>query len=140
MVFKRNDNKLDFCKYCRWFSEVVYYIEMVGYIVQGNFNVRIHRDVTGVMWFGVVRDVFCCSNLACLLLNFNIKWTNLIHNLIVILFPMFVIIRLMLIDTGTSVAAGSPQIFGFVLITTPMALHTVLIVLNAFFNMLFPDS
>ncbi len=23
-VFKRNDNKLDFCHYCRWFSESLY--------------------------------------------------------------------------------------------------------------------
>lgn len=27
--------------------------EMVGYIVQENLNIRIHRDITGEMWFGV---------------------------------------------------------------------------------------
>ncbi len=26
---------------------------MMGYIAQGNFNIRIHRDITGEMWFGV---------------------------------------------------------------------------------------
>jgi hypothetical protein len=27
--------------------------EMMGYIAQGNLNIRIHRDITGEMWFGV---------------------------------------------------------------------------------------
>ncbi len=27
--------------------------EMMGYIAQGNLNIRIHRDITGDMWFGV---------------------------------------------------------------------------------------
>ena len=25
--------------------------EMMGYIAQGNLNIRIHRDITGEMWF-----------------------------------------------------------------------------------------
>ena len=54
MTFKRSDNKLDFCQCCQWFSGVVYYIEMMGYIAQGNLNIRILRDITGEMWFGVV--------------------------------------------------------------------------------------
>jgi hypothetical protein len=29
--------------------------EMMGYIAQGNLNIRIHRDITGEMWFGVDR-------------------------------------------------------------------------------------
>ncbi len=52
-MFKRNDNKLDFCQYCRWFLELVYYIEMFEYIAQGNLNIRIQSDITGEMWFGV---------------------------------------------------------------------------------------
>jgi len=35
------------------FSAIVYYIEMFEYIAQGNLNIRIHRDITGEMWFGV---------------------------------------------------------------------------------------
>jgi len=27
--------------------------EMMGYTVQGNLNIRIHRDITGKMWFVV---------------------------------------------------------------------------------------
>jgi hypothetical protein len=27
--------------------------EMMGYIAKGNLNIRIHRDITGEMWFGV---------------------------------------------------------------------------------------
>jgi hypothetical protein len=27
--------------------------EMMGYIAKGNLNIRIHRDITGKMWFGV---------------------------------------------------------------------------------------
>ena len=27
--------------------------EMMGYIAQGNLNIRIHRDITGEMWLGV---------------------------------------------------------------------------------------
>jgi len=27
--------------------------EMMGYIAQRNLNIRIHRDITGEMWFGV---------------------------------------------------------------------------------------
>ncbi len=27
--------------------------ELFGYIFQGNLNIRIHRDITGEMWFGV---------------------------------------------------------------------------------------
>jgi hypothetical protein len=34
------------------FSAVVYYIEIMGYIAQGNLNIRIHRNITGEMWFG----------------------------------------------------------------------------------------
>jgi hypothetical protein len=26
---------------------------MFEYIAQGNLNIRIHRDITGEMWFGV---------------------------------------------------------------------------------------
>ncbi len=29
------------------------YSEMFGYIATGRVNIRIHRDVTGDMWFGV---------------------------------------------------------------------------------------
>ena len=28
--------------------------ELLSYITQGNLNIRIHRDITGEMWFGVV--------------------------------------------------------------------------------------
>ena len=42
--------KLDFCHYRQWFSAVVYYIEMMGYIAQGNLNIRIHRDIEGKMY------------------------------------------------------------------------------------------
>jgi hypothetical protein len=27
--------------------------DMMGYIAMGNLNMRIHRDITGEMWFGV---------------------------------------------------------------------------------------
>ncbi len=27
--------------------------EMMGYMAQGNLNIRIHRDITGEMWFGI---------------------------------------------------------------------------------------
>jgi hypothetical protein len=27
--------------------------ELLSYIVQGSLNIRIHRDITGEMWFGV---------------------------------------------------------------------------------------
>jgi hypothetical protein len=27
--------------------------ELLSYIAQGNLNIRIHRDITGEMWFGV---------------------------------------------------------------------------------------
>ena len=27
--------------------------EMMGYIAQGDLNIRIHRDITGEIWFGV---------------------------------------------------------------------------------------
>ncbi len=27
--------------------------ELFGYIFQGNLNIRIHRNITGEMWFGV---------------------------------------------------------------------------------------
>ncbi len=29
--------------------------ELVSYIAKGNLNIRIHRDITGEMWFGVGR-------------------------------------------------------------------------------------
>jgi hypothetical protein len=29
------------------------YSKMFGYIAQGNLNIRIHRDVTDEIWFGV---------------------------------------------------------------------------------------
>ncbi len=29
------------------------YSEMFGYINTGRVNIRIHRDITGEMWFGV---------------------------------------------------------------------------------------
>ncbi len=29
------------------------YSELFGYIASGRVNIRIHRDVTGEMWFGV---------------------------------------------------------------------------------------
>jgi hypothetical protein len=45
MVFKWNDNEPDFCQCCRWFSRLVYHIEMMEYIAQGNLNIRIHRDI-----------------------------------------------------------------------------------------------
>ncbi len=31
--------------------------EMMGYIAQGNLNIRIHRDIAGDMWFWVGRGV-----------------------------------------------------------------------------------
>ncbi len=31
--------------------------EMMGYIAQGDLNIRIHRDITGEMWFGNREDV-----------------------------------------------------------------------------------
>jgi hypothetical protein len=27
--------------------------ELLSYIAKGNLNIRIHRDITGEMWFGV---------------------------------------------------------------------------------------
>jgi len=27
--------------------------EMIAHITHGNLNIRIHRDITGEMWFGV---------------------------------------------------------------------------------------
>ena len=27
--------------------------ELSSYIINGNLNIRIHRDITGEMWFGV---------------------------------------------------------------------------------------
>ncbi len=27
--------------------------ELFSYIINGNLNIRIHRDITGEMWFGV---------------------------------------------------------------------------------------
>ncbi len=27
--------------------------ELTSYIIKGNLNIRIHRDITGEMWFGV---------------------------------------------------------------------------------------
>ncbi len=53
--------KPDFCQYYRWFSGLVYYFEMMGYIALGNLNIRIHRDITGEMWFGVR----CFASLKC---------------------------------------------------------------------------
>jgi hypothetical protein len=42
----------------------VYYSEMMGYIVQGNLNIRIHRDITDDMWLGVRQGVLAdCSPL-----------------------------------------------------------------------------
>ncbi len=32
---------------------IEHYSEMFGYINTGRVNIRIHRDVTGEMWFGV---------------------------------------------------------------------------------------
>ncbi len=32
---------------------IEHYSEMFGYINTGRINIRIHRDVTGEMWFGV---------------------------------------------------------------------------------------
>ncbi len=37
------------------------------------------------------------------------------------------------------ILAGAPQIFGFVFITTPVALHAVFVVVDAFFKVFFPD-
>ncbi|MHC4183173.1 MAG: hypothetical protein ACYSR0_07480 [Planctomycetota bacterium] len=34
------------------------YSEMFGYINTGRVNIRIHRDITGKMWFGVELFVF----------------------------------------------------------------------------------
>jgi hypothetical protein len=30
--------------------------EIMGYIAQGSLNIRIHREITGKMWFGVGKD------------------------------------------------------------------------------------
>ncbi len=35
---------------------IEHYSEMFGYINTGRVNIRIHRDVTGEMWFGVVNN------------------------------------------------------------------------------------
>ncbi len=32
---------------------IEHYSEMFGYINTGRINIRIHRDITGKMWFGV---------------------------------------------------------------------------------------
>ena len=32
---------------------IEHYSEMFGYINTGRTNIRIHRDITGEMWFGV---------------------------------------------------------------------------------------
>ncbi len=32
---------------------IEHYSEMFGYINTGRVNIRIHRDITGKMWFGV---------------------------------------------------------------------------------------
>ena len=48
-VFKRNDNKLGFCQCCQWFSGVVYYFEMMGYITHGSFKIR---DIIGECGLG----------------------------------------------------------------------------------------
>ncbi len=32
---------------------IEHYSEMFGYINTGRVNIRIHRDITGEMWFGV---------------------------------------------------------------------------------------
>ena len=37
----------------RVFIAIENFSEMFGYIVQGNLNIRIHRNITGEMWFGV---------------------------------------------------------------------------------------
>ncbi len=29
--------------------------ELFSYIINGNLNIRIHRDITGEMWFGVAK-------------------------------------------------------------------------------------
>ncbi len=31
--------------------------ELTSYIIDGNLNIRIHRDITGEMWFGVVVEI-----------------------------------------------------------------------------------
>ena len=30
--------------------------ELFSYIINGNLNIRIHRDITGEMWFGVDKE------------------------------------------------------------------------------------
>ncbi len=30
--------------------------ELTSYITNGNLNIRIHRDITGEMWFGVDKE------------------------------------------------------------------------------------
>jgi len=34
--------------------------ELSSYIINGNLNIRIHRDITGEMWFGVVYSRYFC--------------------------------------------------------------------------------
>ncbi len=35
---------------------------MMGYIAKGNLNIRIHRDITGGMWFGVDSNFYGGTN------------------------------------------------------------------------------
>ena len=58
MVFKRNDNKPGFCQYCLRFCGLVYYIEMMGILHNGEYK---HQDITGILigqvkWFTVGED------------------------------------------------------------------------------------
>jgi hypothetical protein len=40
--------------------------ELLSYIAQGNLNIRVHRDITGEMWFGVgEKQILCSPMLTC---------------------------------------------------------------------------
>ena len=45
------DDKIDDAEFLEF--AITNFSEMMGYIVKGNLNIRIHRDITGKMWFGV---------------------------------------------------------------------------------------
>ena len=45
------DDEIDDAEFLEF--AITNFSEMMGYIVKGNLNIRIHRDITGKMWFGV---------------------------------------------------------------------------------------
>ena len=45
------DDEIDDAEFLEF--AITNFSEMMGYIAKGNLNIRIHRDITGKMWFGV---------------------------------------------------------------------------------------